>query len=97
MKVIKVTKKPTISEVIEVTKRELIQAKIDCNHISLGNHDEKWLEKFEGEEVVGYIAGEIQRVLKPDAIFPSNIPDIWFINKDYFAAHYDTANYEKIL
>ncbi len=92
MKVIKATKKPTVSEVIEVTKRELLQSKLDCKHISLGNHDEKRLEQFESEEVVGYIAGEIQRVLKPDAIFHSNIPDIWFINKDYFGAHYDTTN-----
>ena len=87
MKVLKVVKTAS-SEVVQVTKRELAQAQRDCKHISVGNHDEKWLKQYGDDEVVGYIAGEIQRVLKPENIFPDNIPDIWFINKDFFDNNY---------
>lgn len=95
MKVIKAMKKPTSKEMVKVTKRELTQAKIDCKHISLSNHDEKWLEQFGREDHVGYIAGEIQRVLKPDMIFPNKIPDIWFINKDFFDKNYKEVKQDK--
>jgi len=94
MKVIKIRKKPTWSEVIEVTKRELLQAKVDCPSISLGNRDEEWLKQFSENDFVGVIAGEIQRILKPEAIFPEKTPDIWFINKDYLYINYTTL--EKI-
>ena len=89
MKVVKVSKKPTVSEVIEVTKNELLQLARQNNALSIGESDKKWLIYFKGDEHVGYVAGDIQYLLAPeDRLLPTKVPDLWFINKDYFVEHY---------
>jgi len=83
MRRIKCAKKPIEIEVLEITKAELKEL-LNDNPISISKIDNEWLAVECGnDEMVGYIAGEINEMNSKD-----KIPDLWFINKYYFKENY---------
>ena len=50
--------------------------------ISISEIDSEWLKKFEPDDMVGYIAGDI------GAIDKHEVADIWFVSKDCFSTRY---------
>ena len=82
--------KTQIVELIPVTGEELTFLSRLNNWISISEHDKVYTD-FYSKEIVGYIAGEIDK-LKTDLLDESDsdtvTPDGWFINKAFFDANY---------
>lgn len=80
-KYLKVTKKPTVSSVIMVNKKDIEEMKEQYPSISMGNHDREYLKDFEEDDVVGVVAGDLANINDKNA-------DLWFVNIEYFNEHY---------
>ena len=80
-KYLQVVKNPTKSGVIMVTKSDIIEMKEQYPSISMGNHDNKYLEGFNDDDIVGVVAGELKNISDINA-------DLWFVNIEYFNEHY---------
>jgi len=80
-KLLTVVKNPTESKVLMVTKADIEEMKEKYPSISMGNHDHEYLKKFNEEDVVGVVAGDLAHIGNKDA-------DLWFVNIDYFNEHY---------
>jgi len=78
-----------ISEVLEVTGKDLEALNGNHSFISISEHDMNTVN-FKSDEVVGVIAGDINNIdevhnnEKPIA----ENPDCWFINKEFFDKNY---------
>ena len=81
-KTITVMKNPTKSTVFEVTKEKLLNLKHKYPAISVSQHDIDLLQNNKADDIVGVVAGEIDRLDN------NAVPDVWFINMDYFKTHY---------
>ena len=76
-----VVKNPTESKVVFVSKKDLIDLANKYKSISIGTHDRKYLDKFEEQETVGVIVGDLENMNDDNA-------DLWFVNIEYFREHY---------
>jgi len=81
------SKKPLKTKVLEVTKQELKDMSVNFP-ISISEFDKNFLLKFENDDIVGYISGDIEELNSKNKL------DLWFINKNYFEKNY---NIEKII
>ena len=80
-KYLKVMKNPTESEVIMVTKEDIVEMKKEYPSISMGNHDKEYLIDFKEDDIVGVVAGDLKNINDKNS-------DLWFVNIEYFNKHY---------
>jgi len=78
-----------ISEVLEVTGKDLEALNGNYSFISISEHDMNTVD-FKSDEVVGVIAGDINSI---DEVWDGvneqlQNPDCWFINKEFFDKNY---------
>ena len=82
--------KTNTQEMMEVTGKEATQL-IQLNEwISVGDYD-KENTKWDSDEIVGYIAGNINALIEvgeEQHVDPSAY-DCWFINKEFFETNYE--------
>ena len=88
MKLITAQKIPVKMNFIETTKSELLDLKNKYPEISIGSYDENWMENFNKDDFIGYIAGDIGYITKDIEYDNKFTPDLWFINSDYFKSNY---------
>ena len=91
MKQIKVQKKPTTSDMLEITLKEFKKL-FGEGKVSVSKVDREAMIKEsknpQDDDIVGYVAGDIKSLTEPDKWNNDLIPDLWFVNKDYFINHY---------
>ena len=88
MRTITVKEIPSERSMLEVTLNELSMITL-AHKVSISENDiDDLLKVRDDNEVIGYIAGDITAIQRPDELDKDKIPDIWFVNLNYFKQHY---------